>query len=75
MERHWNEIRCDYNNGEGFWTVDAWVNDDDNEEGKVIAVIEETSKHVYYIDPLARWDSYAQEVIQTKLRRLKSKKY
>lgn len=67
MERHWNEVKCDYNNGEGFWLVDAWVTDDDNEDGKVIAVIEETSKHVYYIDLLARRDEYVQEVIKAKL--------
>ena len=67
MERHWNVVKCDYNNGEGFWLVDAWVTDDDNEEGKVIAVIEETSKHIYYIDPLARWDECVQEVIKAKL--------
>ena len=60
----WAEIRCNHNNGEGFWCVDAWKTSNDNEEGEVIAVIDETSKNVYYLEPLARTDQYAQEVIK-----------
>ena len=67
MQRHWAAIICDHNNGEGFWIVDAWETDDENEEGKSIAVIDEISKNVYYIDPIARTDYYAQEVIQDVL--------
>ena len=66
----WTEIICEYNNGEGFWCVDAWKTSDENEEGKVIAVIDETSKNVYYIEPLARTDVYAQEVIKEKIAEL-----
>lgn len=72
-KRNWSEIKCDYYNGEGFWTVDAWVTDDENEEGKVIAVIDDISGNVYYIDATARYDAYAQEIIQDKVSEIKNK--
>ena len=37
----WAEIRCDfYDNKEEKYFVDAWLTDDDNEEGTVIAKID-----------------------------------
>ena len=45
-------------------TVDAWVTNDYNEEGTVIAEIDLAEKQVYYIDPDAKFDNYAQEVIK-----------
>ena len=72
MKSKWSEIRCDYYNEEDkVWTVDAWVTDDDGEEGKVIAYID-AIKHgrVIYVDLLARVDAYAQEVIQEKLKEI-----
>ena len=71
-ESFYSEIRCDYLNPEGYWTVDAWS--DGNEEGKVIAAIDEDTAKVFYVDGCARHDSYAQEIISEKVREiLKSK--
>ena len=64
----WAEIRCDfYDNKEEKYFVDAWLTDDDNEEGTVIAKIDLGSKTVEYIDADARYDEYAQEVIKEML--------
>ena len=64
----WSDIRSDYfDDIEGVQTVDAWITDDDNEEGKVIAKIHLDTKIVDYIDPDARCDEYAQEVINEVL--------
>ena len=64
----WTEIRCDfYDNEEEKWFVDAWLTDDDNEEGTVIAKIDLGNKTVEYLDVDARYDEYAQEVIKEML--------
>ena len=64
----WTEIRCDfYDDEEEKWFVDAWLTDDDNEEGTVIAKIDLDSKTVEYIDTDAKYDEYAQEVIKEML--------
>lgn len=68
----WSDIRCDYLDEENyFWTVDAWITDDDNEEGKVIAHIDDLTGRVVYNDPLARIDEYAQEIIKNKVKEIK----
>ena len=67
----WAEIRCDYmDEGDRFWSVDAWKTADDNEEGKVIAYIDDITGRVIYIDPVARVDKYAQEVINEQISQL-----
>ncbi len=47
--------------------IDAWETDNDNEEGKVIAKVHLDTKEVEYLDPDARYDEYAQEVIDEVL--------
>ena len=67
----WGEIRCDYLcEDDGFWRVDAWKTSDDNEEGKVIAYIDDLTFRVLYVDPRAMTDDYAQEVINDKIANL-----
>lgn len=67
----WEEVRCDHlDEIDLFWRVDAWKTDDDCEEGKVIAYIDDLTGRVLYIDPLARTDELAQEVIMEKVREL-----
>ena len=64
----WAEIRCDfYNDEEEKWFVDAWLTDNDNEEGSVIAKIDLINKTVEYLDQDAKTDKYAQEVINEML--------
>jgi len=67
-ESFYSEIRCDYLNPEGYWTVDAWS--DDNEVGKVIAAIDADTAKVFYVDGCAKHDSYAQDVISEKVREI-----
>ena len=68
----YREVVCDFNNEEGFWCVDAWWADDEEEEnGMVIAVIDEVSGNVYYIDQDARYNSLAQEVIKEKVKEIR----
>lgn len=71
MKTKWSEIRIEYMDEEdGFWRVDAWQTDDDSEEGKVIALIDDLTGRVIYLEPLARMDEMAQEVIAEKVRQL-----
>ena len=70
MKSPWALIESTYFN-DGFWTVDAWKKE--NMDGEVIAVIHEKSLDVYYIDKLALWDTYAQEVIQNKIEEITKK--
>jgi hypothetical protein len=59
----WGEIRNDFQD-EDIVYIDAFLTDDDNEEGKVIAKVNVRTKEVQYLDQRARDDSYAQEMIQ-----------
>lgn len=61
--RYWSEIRSNHINDEGFVCIDAWKTADDNEEGCVIAYVDTFSGRIIYVDPMARVDEYAQEVI------------
>lgn len=63
----WAEIRCDYCDDDGFWSVDAWRTVNNDEMGEVIAYIDSLTGRVIYRDPLARVDEYAQEVIKEAL--------
>ena len=56
MKKIYNKVKCDHH-VEGFWTVDAWKTDDQNEEGKVIALINDVTgaaHEIGEIDDLAR---------------------
>lgn len=73
MNDKWSEIRCNYlDEKTGFWSVDSWTGSDDCEEGKVIAFIDDLTARVIYVDPVARVDSYAQRIINSKLHELES---
>lgn len=61
---HWGEVRCDFLDEEThFWTVDAWKTPDDNEEGTIIAMIDDLTGRVIYLAPDAEADEQVQEVI------------
>ena len=70
MRESYAEVKCDYNNGEGFWCVDAWRTGNDDEEGRVIAVVHD-SGDVFYIEPEGRFSPLAQEVINAKVKEIK----
>ena len=60
------EVRCDHLNDENFWEVDAWETDNDNEEGKTVAYIDNLTKRVIYVDNDARFDPLVAETINLK---------
>lgn len=61
----YSEVRSDFfDEEEQKQYVDAWLTDDDNEEGESIAKIDLATGQVEYLDPDARYDEYAQEVIK-----------
>lgn len=68
------QVQCDFCTDDGFWTVDAWKTDDDSEEGKVVAYIDDLTARVIYTDPLARVDPMTQETIRQKLVELEKNK-
>lgn len=61
----WGEIKNYYfDDEEKCYLIDAWVTDDQNEEGSVIAkVYEDRNKGVLYFDNSAKTDKYAQHMI------------
>jgi len=62
----WKEIRNDYfDEDEQCVYIDAWLTDDDNEEGKVIAkVYVDGEIGTVYLDKDAEFDFEAQESIE-----------
>ena len=73
-KKDYHEVRNSYNNGEGFYTIDAWQTADCNEEGKVVAVIEENSGNVYFINATARNSEKVQNAIRERLTSIFEKK-
>lgn len=63
----WGEIRNDFTDGDDITHIDAFLTDDDNEEGLVIARVSWVTGCVEYIDDRAKTDNYAQEMIQQVL--------
>ena len=73
-ENIWSEIRTDYTDEEtGLTHVDAWINPDDDEDGKTIAVIDCFGVTTYK-DERAKADKYAQEEIQDAIRRIEDER-
>ena len=64
----WAEIRNDFvcEDSRKIY-IDAWLTEDDNEEGVVLARIDMDTKNIEYFDDDARTDDYAQEVINETL--------
>lgn len=61
----WAEIRNDFVCEDSHKVyIDAWITDDDNEEGVVIARIDMNTKNIEYFDDDARSDDYAQQIIK-----------
>lgn len=64
----WAEIRNDFvcEDSRKIY-IDAWLTEDDSEEGVVLARIDISTKNIEYFDDDARTDTYAQEVINETL--------
>lgn len=44
------EIRNDYTDDQNYTHIDYWETEDDNEEGRTIAIVCRDTKKVYFID-------------------------
>lgn len=65
----YNEVKCNHQTA-GFWNVDGWRTADQNEEGAVIAVINDITGECHTIREI---DSLAKRVIEEKQTEIKSK--
>ena len=74
----WKEIAIDYLcEKDSFWRVDAWrhsYEEDANEDGEVIALIDDNTGNVIYLDEDAKEDSCAQNIIQEKVRAIQGER-
>ena len=67
-------FECNYlSDDDMFWRVDAWQTDDENEEGKVIAYIDDLTGRVVYADPEAQIDKGVQALIKEKISEIKER--
>lgn len=66
FQSKYGEVRTNYSEDDIVF-VDAWLTNDDNEEGTVIAKINTKTKTVEFLDTDAASDPYALEEIQTVL--------
>ena len=72
--RFYEEVRCDYiDENDNFWRVDAWKHG--NEQGEVVAYIDDLSGRVLYNQPLAITDELVKEVIEEKVKEIKDKPF
>jgi hypothetical protein len=67
----WAEIRNDFvcEDSRKIY-IDAWLTEDDSEEGIVLARIDIDTKNIEYFDDDSRTDHYAQEIINEALCRI-----
>ena len=65
----WAEVRNDFvcEDSRKIY-IDAWLTEDDGEEGVAIARIDINTKNIEYFDGDARTDEYAQEIINETLK-------
>jgi hypothetical protein len=52
--------------------VDAWRTGSDDEEGKTVAAINETTGDVFYVEPEARISPMVKEAIEAKVAEIKA---
>jgi hypothetical protein len=67
----WLEIRNDFICEDSHKVyIDAWLTENDNEEGVVIARIDMDTGNIEYFDDDAKTDAYAQEIIMETIAEL-----
>ena len=72
-KEYYAEVHNDYyDESDHFWRIDAWKTSDDDEPGKVIAVIHDPSGDVYYIEPEAMFSPLAQEAVKQRIESIKN---
>jgi hypothetical protein len=68
------EIRADYTDEQNYLHIDVWQTEDDDEEGKTIAIVCCDTHKVYFIDNRMRNDYWVQETIRDVLLALQEQK-
>jgi hypothetical protein len=63
----WSEIRNSFSDGD-FVYIDSYLTSDDDEEGRVIAIVNTINGKIEYFDERAKTDSYAIEMINEVLK-------
>lgn len=67
------EVHNDYfDESDHFWRIDAWKTSDDDETGKVVAVIHDPSGDIYYVEPEARFSPMVQEAIKQRVETIRN---
>lgn len=66
MKEFYSEVKCNYLNDEGYWCVDAWRTGDGDEEGKVVAVINDKTGDVFYCEPEARLSPMVADAVKQR---------
>ena len=68
------EVRCDfYDDIDGYWCVDAWRTNDNDEEGEVVAHVYNDGS-VVYLDKEAKQSAYVKAIIKECLMEIKDNK-
>jgi hypothetical protein len=57
------EIRTDYIDDQNLQHIDCWFTDDDNEEGKTVAVVDLDTKKIIFFDNGYRLNEKVKEAI------------
>jgi len=74
-ENIWSEIKADHTDEDlGITHVDAWTSPDDDENGTIIATIDDKG-NITYKDERAKSDKYAQEIIQEAIIRIDDERH
>lgn len=58
------EVRNDYTDPDNFTHIDAWFSDDENEEGRTVAIVCNDTGKVYFIDNAMRNNRSVLEAIK-----------
>lgn len=71
LANQFSEVRCDFfDDVSGYWLVDAWKSDDDDEGGIVVAKINPETLEVTYNSPEYAKDCLVMDVVKNKLREI-----
>jgi leucyl aminopeptidase (aminopeptidase T) len=64
------EVRNDYTDDNNYTHIDMWESDDDNDEGRTVAIVCRDTKKVFFIDNTLRNNSSVKEAIDEVLAEL-----
>ena len=68
------EIRNDYTDDDNYTHIDMWLSDDDDEQGKTIAIVCRDTKKVFFIDNGFRLNEEVKIAIQEVLQNIENER-